>query len=87
MNSQHPSKPPTHCSYLDAELLNALLLRRDCCSVSAAKALQAGLSELHAWVAYGGGQWCCGAQEAEAAIERVSQAARYLVQVWGMEGC
>ena len=24
-------------SYIDAELLNALLLRRDCCSVSAAK--------------------------------------------------
>lgn len=24
-------------SYVDAELLNALLLRRDCCSVSAAK--------------------------------------------------
>jgi len=27
--------------YLDAELLNALVLRRDCCSVSAVKALQA----------------------------------------------
>lgn len=26
--------------YLDAELLNALVLRRDCCSVSAVKALQ-----------------------------------------------
>lgn len=29
--------------YLDAELLNALVLRRDCCSVSAVKALQATL--------------------------------------------
>jgi hypothetical protein len=30
--------------YLDAELLNALVLRRDCCSVSAVKALQVGPS-------------------------------------------
>ena len=28
-------------AYLDAELLNALVLRRDCCSLSAVKALQA----------------------------------------------
>ena len=27
--------------YVDAELLNALVLRRDCCSISAIKALQA----------------------------------------------
>jgi hypothetical protein len=26
--------------YVDAELLNALMLRRDCCSISAVKALQ-----------------------------------------------
>ena len=31
-----------HRCYLDAELLNALVLRRDCCSVSAVKALQVG---------------------------------------------
>ncbi|KAI7836877.1 hypothetical protein COHA_009277 [Chlorella ohadii] len=66
--------------FIDAELLNALLLRRDCCSVSAAKALQAGLAELRGWVAYVGGEWCCGPEEAEAAIERVTQAARFLVQ-------
>ena len=28
--------------YVDAELLNALVLRRDCCSISAIKALQVG---------------------------------------------
>ncbi|KAI3425379.1 hypothetical protein D9Q98_009143 [Chlorella vulgaris] len=66
--------------YIDGELLNALLLRRDCCSVSAAKALQAGLAELRGWAAYVGGEWCCSAEEAEGAIERVTQAARYLVQ-------
>ena len=34
---------PLFCRcYLDAELLNALVLRRDCCSVSAVKALQVG---------------------------------------------
>ena len=29
--------------YLNAELLNALVLRRDCCSTSAVKALKVGL--------------------------------------------
>ena len=49
------------------------------------QALQAGLAELRGWVAYVGGEWCCGAEEAESAIERTTQAARYLVQVrwWG----
>eukprot|EP00887_Chlorella_sp_A99_P002927 scaffold24.g2927.t1 len=65
--------------YLDGQLLNALLLRRDCCSVSAAKALQAGLAELRQWVALSGDA-CCSAEEAEKAVERVTQAARYLVQ-------
>ena len=32
--------------YVDAELLNALVLRRDCCSISAIKALQVG-RDLH----------------------------------------
>lgn len=45
------------------------------------QALQAGLAELRGWVAYVGGEWCCGPEEAEAAIERVTQAARFLVQV------
>ena len=34
--------------YVDAELLNALVLRRDCCSISAIKALQVLLMPLHA---------------------------------------
>ena len=33
--------------YVDAELLNALMLRRDCCSISAVKALQVSLSYCH----------------------------------------
>jgi myosin-5 len=70
--------------YIDAELLNALLLRRDCCSVSAAKALQAGLAELRGWVAYVGGE-CCSSEEADVAIERITQAARFLVQ--GKDDC
>lgn len=53
----------------------------------APQALQAGLAELRGWAAYVGGEWCCGAEEAEGAIERVTQAARYLVQVWGMRYC
>lgn len=32
-------------TYIDAELVNALVLRRDCCSVSAVKALQVLLSD------------------------------------------
>ena len=33
--------------YVDAELLNALMLRRDCCSISAVKALQVRRSHCH----------------------------------------
>ena len=33
--------------YVDAELLNALVLRRDCCSISAIKALQVRLLHGH----------------------------------------
>lgn len=44
--------PPSACRavvhatlrFIDAELLNALMLRRDCCSISAVKALQVGSS-------------------------------------------
>jgi myosin-5 len=71
--------------YVDGELLNALLLRRDCCSVSAAKALQTGLAALQGWAAYAGPEWCCTPDEAARATERVSQAARYLVQ--GKDDC
>lgn len=45
------------------------------------QALQAGLAELRGWVAYVGGEWCCSAEDAETAIERVTQAARFLLQV------
>lgn len=49
------------------------------------QALQAGLVELRNWVAYMGGEWCCSPDEAESAIERITQAARYLVQVRGRD--
>ncbi|KAL6770143.1 hypothetical protein ACKKBG_A33770 [Auxenochlorella protothecoides x Auxenochlorella symbiontica] len=71
--------------FVDAELLNALLLRRDCCSVSAARVLLAGLAELRGWAAYLGPEWCPGRETAAAALERVAQAARYLVQ--GKDDC
>lgn len=45
------------------------------------QALQVGLAELHGWVAHMGGEWCCSPEEAEAAVERVAQAAHFLVQV------
>lgn len=40
----------------------------------------AGLAELHDWVAYEDKEWVCRPEEAEAALERITQAARYLVQ-------
>lgn len=67
--------------HIDAELLNALLLRRDCCSMSGARVLLAGLAELHGWAAYIGTEWCGGPDQITQALERVAQAARYLVQV------
>lgn len=41
----------------------------------------AGLAELHDWVDYEDREWVCRPEEAEAALERITQAARYLVQV------
>jgi len=64
---------------VDAELLNALMLRRDCCSISAAKALQAGLADVGAWVGYVGPEWAGEPADAAAALARSGQAAAYLL--------
>ena len=71
--------------YIDCELLNALLLRRDCCSVSAAKALQTGLTALQDVRSFVGAEWACDGNEAGRALERSLQASRYLVQ--GKDDC
>ncbi len=49
------------------------------------QALLNGLSELLAWVSYMGPEVCSEVAEAEKALDRVAQAARYIVQVclWG----
>ena len=70
---------------LDAELLNALMLRRDCCSTSAVKALQAGLADVRAWAGYVGAEWAGEAADADAALEHASQAAAYLLH--GKDDC
>lgn len=71
--------------YIDGELLNALLLRRDCCSVSAAKALLTGLAALKDVSSFVGHDWGCEPEEAERALQRSNQAAKYLVQ--GKDDC
>ena len=71
--------------YIDGELLNNLLLRRDCCSVSAAKALLTGLAALKEISSFVGQEWGCEPEEAERALQRSHQAARYLVQ--GKDDC
>jgi myosin-5 len=71
--------------YIDGELLNALLLRRDCCSVSAAKALLTGLTAMQDVSSFVGAEWGCEPEEAARALDRSSQAARYLVQ--GKDDC
>ena len=70
---------------LDASLLNALMLRRDCCSVSAVRALQAGLADVRAWVEYVGPEWAGEASDADAALQHAAQAARYLLH--GKDDC
>jgi len=70
---------------VDASLLNALMLRRDCCSVSAVRALQAGLADVRAWVEYVGPEWAGEASDADAALQHASQAARYLLH--GKDDC
>ena len=50
------------------------------------QALLAGLGELLSWVGYVGAEVAVAPADAEKAIDRVSQAARYLVQVSGWVG-
>ncbi|KAL3147636.1 hypothetical protein ABBQ38_014686 [Trebouxia sp. C0009 RCD-2024] len=71
--------------YVDAELLNALVLRRDCCSISAIKALQAGLADIKGWGQYMGAQWCGEGTDIERALEHSNQAVRYLIS--GKDDC
>ncbi|DBB00655.1 hypothetical protein WJX82_006589 [Trebouxia sp. C0006] len=71
--------------YVDAELLNALVLRRDCCSISAIKALQAGLADIKGWGQYMGAQWCGDGTDIERALEHSNQAVRYLIS--GKDDC
>eukprot|EP00208_Stichococcus_sp_RCC1054_P002079 CAMPEP_0206143610 /NCGR_PEP_ID=MMETSP1473-20131121/21153_1 /ASSEMBLY_ACC=CAM_ASM_001109 /TAXON_ID=1461547 /ORGANISM="Stichococcus sp, Strain RCC1054" /LENGTH=1690 /DNA_ID=CAMNT_0053539093 /DNA_START=726 /DNA_END=5798 /DNA_ORIENTATION=+ len=65
--------------YLDAELLNALVLRRDCCSVSAVKALQAGLAVVKAWLGHIGRTWCGGPADIASCLVHSQQAVSYLL--------
>jgi myosin V len=71
--------------YIDGELLNALLLRRDCCSVSAAKALLTGLTAMQDISSFVGAEYGCEPEEAARALDRSAQAAKYLVQ--GKDDC
>lgn len=67
-------------SYVDAELVNALVLRRDCCSISAVKALQGGLAVVKAWLTHIGRTWCGGPTEIAACLVHSQQAVAYLLQ-------
>jgi len=65
-------------SYLDAELMNDLMTRRQSCSTSALKVLQLGASEIFEW-ASGVAEWSGGSQTVEHAMQHVMQAVRYLL--------
>lgn len=71
--------------FIDGELLNALLLRRECCSVSAARALQRGLAALKEISSLTGDAWAPGPEEAKKALEGSLQAVQYLIQ--GKDDC
>jgi hypothetical protein len=69
----------------------AAVLNMGCCHSShpTVQALQAGLAMVREWVTYHKwvvrSDWCCTPEEAERCIDRVTQAARYIVQ--GKEDC
>ena len=71
--------------FIDGELLNSLLLRRDYCSVSAAKALQTGLEALKGLPSFLGSEWSCSSSDAETALQRSAQACKFLIQ--GKDDC
>jgi hypothetical protein len=71
--------------YIDGELFNALLMRRELCSVSAARALLAGLESLsylhESELSDGSGILFLPAEDVHRALDRSMQAARYIVKV------
>lgn len=71
--------------YIDGELFNALLMRRELCSVSAARALLAGLESLtylhESELNDGLGLLFLPPEDVHRALDRSMQAARYLVKV------
>ncbi|KAI4349312.1 hypothetical protein L6164_009917 [Bauhinia variegata] len=63
-------------SYINVQLFNSLLLRRDCCTFSNGEYVKAGLAELE--------QWCCQAKEEYAGsswdeLKHIRQAVGFLV--------
>jgi len=66
-------------SYLNAELMNDLMTRRQSCSTSALKVLQLGLAEVREW-ASGQGDWTGGAHAVDGAMQHIAQSVRYMLQ-------
>lgn len=66
--------------YIDGQVLNSLMLRRDCCSTSSVKALQKGIQELRKWAIFMGVAWCGSQEQVEYQLRHLMQAVRYMLQ-------
>jgi len=62
--------------FINVQLFNSLLLRRECCSFSNGEYVKAGLSALEAWLETAGGEWTGFAWEE---LRHIRQAVQLLV--------
>ena len=63
-------------SFINVQLFNSLLLRRECCSFSNGEYVKTGLSELENWLAQAGDKWVGNAWDE---LKYIRQAVQLLV--------
>lgn len=64
--------------FIDAELLNTLLMRRECCSTRNARSISAGIVMIEEWAKHDGEGWCGSEHEISASLCHIEEAAHFL---------
>ena len=64
--------------FIDAELLNTLLMRRECCSTRNARSISAGIMMIEDWAKHKGEGWCGTDREISASLCHIEEAAHFL---------
>lgn len=75
-------------SFVNVQLFNQLLLRRECCSFSNGEYVKTGLSEVEMWISSAGREWVGDSWDQLSHIRQVGQArSRGCTHAWRGVGC